>query len=314
MLANPFFLAVKAGLATLLALGLSKLLANPDHVSAAFIAVLCTSPTVLIGLRRALTQFAGSVIGGLLGVACLALDVPFWIGVPVAVALAVRAAYLFGVSDGHQVAAFSAILVQVLPHGTPFEALETRLVAVFIAAIAGFVVNLVVSGMAYEEIFGRRLRLVETHVFRAVPRAARRGPEAAQAGFTLIAQLQDELSLALEELRWRQNWEKLRLIQDIWWRAGRLRHLLHVASEMGYLARASDVPDEELAPFLHWVTRLEGERPRVPEHLEPAAHRIVGEFLALVAGAEQAHASEAREAGEAAEAAPLPEYTDRDGD
>lgn len=284
MLANPFFLAVKAGLATLLALVLSAMVGNADHVSAAFIAVLCTSPTVLIGLRRALTQFAGSIIGGLLGVICIAFDVPPWIGVPVAVALSIRGAYLLGVSQGHQVAAFSAILVQVMPRGTPLETLDTRLVAVFVAAMSGFVVNLVVSGMAYDEIFGRRMRLVESQVFHLVPQAARFGPEAAQEGFNVIAQLQDELSLALEELRWRQNWEKFRLIQSMWWRVGRLRHLLHVASEMGYLARATRVTEEELLPFLEWMTHLEGERPRVPEQLEPTAHRIVAELLSLVAG------------------------------
>lgn len=286
MLANPFFLAVKAGLASLLALVLGAMVGNTDHVSAAFIAVLCTSPTVLIGLRRALTQFAGSIIGGLLGVICLAFDVPVWIGVPVAVALSIRGAFLLGVSQGHQVAAFSAILVQVVPRGSALETLDTRLVAVFVAAVSGFVVNLVVSGMTYDEIFGRRMRLVESQVFQLVPGAARNGPEAAQEGFNLIAQLQDELSLALEELRWRQNWEKFRLIQSIWWRAGRLRHLLHVASEMGYLARATGVNDAEIMPFLEWMTHLEGERPRVPEQLEPTAHRIVAELLALVAGIE----------------------------
>lgn len=286
MLTNPFFLAVKAGLATLLALILGAMLGNTDHVSAAFIAVLCTSPTVLIGLRRALTQFAGSIIGGLLGVICIVLDVPLWIGVPIAVTLGIWGAFLLGVSQGHQVAAFSAILVQIVPRGSALETLDTRLIAVFVAAVSGFVVNLVVSGMTYDEIFGRRMRVVEAEIFRLVPGAARSGPEAAQEGFDLIAQLQDELSMALEELRWRQNWEKFRLIQSIWWRVGRLRHLLHVASEMGYLANATGVRQAELLPFLEWMTHLEGQRPDVPEHLEPTAHRIVTELLALVAGIE----------------------------
>lgn len=295
MLANPFFLAVKAGLASLLALVLGAMMGNSDHVSAAFIAVLCTSPTVLIGLRRALTQFAGSIIGGVLGVVCLALEVEPWIGVPITVALAIRGAFLLNVSNGHQVAAFSAILVQLVPQGTPLQTLDSRLIAVFVAAVSGFVVNLLVSGMAYEEIFGRRVRLLEAQVFRLLPGAALQGPEAAQAGFNLIAQLQDELSLALEELRWRQNWEKFRLIQSIWWRAGRLRHLLHVASEMGYLVRATQVPEATMAPFLDWIMHPEGERPRVPAHLEPAAHRIVAELLSLVSGV--AHGPEIDAAG-----------------
>ncbi len=275
---------MKAGLASLLALGLSALLGNSDHVSAAFIAVLCTSPTVLIGLRRALTQFAGSVIGGVIGVCFLAVGVPFWIGVPIAVGLAIRGSFLLNVSTGHQVAAFSAILVQIVPQDTPLDTLEARIVAVFVAAVAGFVVNLVISGMAYDEIFGRRVRVVEASVFRLVPVAVQRGPEAAQVGFSLIAELQDELNMALEELRWRQNWERLQLIQAIWWRAGRLRHLLHVASEMGYLVRTTGVSNEMLAPFLGWIVHPEGTRPEVPPHLEPAAHRIVAELLSLVAG------------------------------
>ena len=191
-----------------------------------------------------------------------------------------------GLAHGHEVAAFSAIVVQIAPDGSPLETLDTRLLAVFVAAISGLIVNLFVSGMAYEEIFGRRMRLVEQQVFALVPVAARRGPEAAQAGFELIAQLQDELTLALEELRWRQNWEKLKLIQEIWWRVGRLRNLLHVSSELGYLARATQVPEDALAPLLEWMTHQEGERPRVPEHLEPTAHRIVAELLTLAAGAD----------------------------
>lgn len=239
---------------------------------------------MLIGLRRATTQLSGSIIGGVVGVALLYFGAPMFIGVPIAVAGSIWLSFAFGLGTGHQVAAFSAILVQVLPAGTPADALELRLLAVSVAAVSGFVVNVVVSGMAYGEIFGRRLRAVEARVFALLPGAARRGPEAAQSGFAAIAQLQEELSLALEELRWRQNWEKLRLIERIWWRAGRLRHLLHVASEVGYMARATSTSDEALAPFLSWIARPEGQRPDVPPMLEGPAQRLVSELLALASG------------------------------
>ena len=75
-LGNPWFLTLKAALATLLALLLDGLTGNPDSVSSTFIAVLCVSPTVLMGLRRALTQMVGSVAGGLWGAGLAAVGAP----------------------------------------------------------------------------------------------------------------------------------------------------------------------------------------------------------------------------------------------
>ena len=173
MLANPFFLAVKAALACVLALALCSLVGNPDTVSAGFVAVLCVSPTVLMGLRRAGGQLLGSALGGVLGVAMSALELPTWLGVPIAVAASVRLVYALGFEAAYPVAAFSALLIQSGSIGSPAEALEHRVVAVVIAAASGFLVNLVVSGLAYEEIFGRRLAIVERQVFRLLPDAAR---------------------------------------------------------------------------------------------------------------------------------------------
>ncbi len=56
---------------------------------------------------------------------------------------------------------------------------------------------------------------------------------------------------------------------------------------MGYLARTTTGVNDDIMPFLEWMTHLEGERPRVPEQLEPTAHRIVAELLSLVAGIDQ---------------------------
>jgi uncharacterized membrane protein YccC len=289
LLANPFFLAVKAALASLLALALCGIVGNPDTISAAFVAVLCVSPTVLMGLRRAAGQLLGSAVGGLFGIGATLLALPVWIGVPLSIALSVRIVYAAGAGVAYPVAAFSALLIQIAPMDSPADTLDHRMVAVVLAAVSGFLVNLVVSGLAYEEIFGRRLALVENLVMRLLPQAATRGPEAAQQGFTAIAEVQAELSLALEELRWRQNWRNLRLIENAWWRAGRLRHLLHVATEMGYGAQTSGVPPEALAPFLDWVRHQSGERPEVPDPLEPSARRILQELIALRGGA---HAEE----------------------
>ena len=286
MLANPFCLAVKAALACVLALALCSLVGNPDTVSAGFVAVLCVSPTVLMGLRRAGGQLLGSALGGVLGVAMSALELPTWLGVPIAVAASVRLVYALGFEAAYPVAAFSALLIQSGSIGSPAEALEHRVVAVVIAAASGFLVNLVVSGLAYEEIFGRRLAIVERQVFGLLPDAATRGPEAAQQGFTMIAELQAELGLALEELRWRQNWRNLAMLEGAWWRAGRLRHLLHVASEMGYGARMSGGGPDELAPFFAWVMYPAGERPAVPPAIEPVARRMVQELIALRGGAQ----------------------------
>ena len=61
------YLAVKAALACLVTLLLDRAIGNPDHVSSTFVAVLCVSPLLIVGLRQGLSQLAGSALGGVWG-------------------------------------------------------------------------------------------------------------------------------------------------------------------------------------------------------------------------------------------------------
>ncbi len=274
-LGNPWFLTLKAALATLLALLLDALTGNPDSVSSTFIAVLCVSPTVLMGLRRALTQMAGSVAGGLWGAGLAALGAPLLVGVPVAVGGALLTTFALRLGTAYPVAAFSALFLQAVPRGGPVETLEVRLLAVATAAVSGFLVNVLVSGGAYRGIFGRRLVKATSLVRAALARAARGGPDAVVAVWATLATLEGELDLAVEELRWRGR-EALRARLEGHRRAAAgLREALHLACELYYLAREDAGTAQGVADLAAWLEAPGDDPPAVPEGIAGPADRLV---------------------------------------
>lgn len=274
-LVNPLAVAIKAGAATALALGLSKLLGNPDLVSAAFVAVLCTSPTVMMGLRQARDQLAGGLLGAVLGVGASLGGAPAHLGVPVAVSLGVGASFGFGMPQGYTAAAFSALFVQLVPMGDEGETLWVRVVALTIAATSGFAVNLLVSSHAYRFIFVRRLRRVEAHADKLLAEAPANGPRSVHPAFALVGQLERELEQTSSELRWRGNQRDLEWIEKVAARVEAIHHLLHLVWDLGLLCDAHDVPEREVAPLLDWARCGDGPRPEVPAPLAPGADRIV---------------------------------------
>jgi hypothetical protein len=266
---------MKAGAASALALGLSRALGNPDLVSAAFVAVLCTSPTVMMGLRRARDQLAGGILGAVLGVGLgVAFSSPM-VGVPLAVCLAVGASFQAGIPQGYTAAAFSALFVQLVPMGSPPETMVVRGMALGIAAASGFLVNLVVSSHAYRFIFVRRLRRVEAHADKLLAESPQNGPRSVHPAFALVGQLEQELEQTISELRWRGNTRDLAWVERVAARVEAIHHLLHLVYDLGLLCEDHGVPEAEVAPLLDWARCGEGPRPEVPAPLAACADRIV---------------------------------------
>jgi hypothetical protein len=269
-----FFLAAKSAAATLAALAADRLTGNPDHVTSTFVAVLCVSPVVLMGLRRSLDQVAGSLIGGTLGtLAALALPGPF-LGIPLAVGGAVLTSFALGFGRGYTVAAFTALFVQAVPRGTPLETLEVRLLAVATGAAAAFLVNVLVSSTAYRGIFRRRLRFAEATVSALLIRAAEQGPRVVQAGFPVLAELEHELAQARGELGWRRTGAGREWIEELRDRSARLRRLLHLVLDLEYRIEEEGLPRDAVQEWLRWLVREGGPEPPLPEPLAPTAGRI----------------------------------------
>jgi hypothetical protein len=272
---HPIYLAVKAALATALALGLDRLVGNPDHVSSTFVAVLCVSPTVIMGLRRATSQMVGSLIGGITGTVALVAGLPPEAGVPLAVGAAVGLAFAARLPLGYPVAAFTALFVQLVPLVAPAERLEVRLGAIAIAGFSGFAVNVLLSSHAYARIYARRLGILEAVVLDSLGRAARHGPDAVQHVFQALGEQKRELDLAVEEVRWRRDSTRHEKLSRHRQQVMRLRHLLHVASEIGYQRREHGVDDTVLHDVETWLGVREGPVPAVPAALAPAVQRLV---------------------------------------
>ena len=136
-LTNPTFMVLKAALACAIALSLDELLGNPDHVTSTFVAVLCMSPTVLIGLRNAWAQVIGSLVGGLWGTLVNLLGLTPIVGLPIAVGASIASTFGLRISSGYPVAAFTARFMILVQQATPLETFETRFLARCFARAAG---------------------------------------------------------------------------------------------------------------------------------------------------------------------------------
>lgn len=285
---NPLsrlFLAGKAAIACALALAIDGLTGNPDHVTSTFVAVLSVSPVVLMGLRRSLEQVAGSVIGGLWGTAAALAGLGLGIGIPAAVGAAVLSCFLVGFGRGYTVAAFAALFVQAVPRGEPLETLEVRFLAVATAALAAFVVNVLVSSVAYRGIFRRRLRYAEATVSKLLIGATELGPLAVRPGFPVLAELEGQLEAARSELRWRRSRQDASWLAGISYRVGVLRRLLHLVLDLSYLLEENGLPPDAAQPWLRWLVSPGDTEPTVPAPLAGTTRRIrrIGHTLKLQA-------------------------------
>lgn len=274
-LVDPLFLSVKAGAAAGFALLGARLLHNPDLVTATFVAVLCVSPSVLAGLRRGVAQLLGSLVGGALGTLAALAALPVEVGVPLAVASAIAASFGLGYPSGYAVAAFTALLVQVVPRGTPWETLLLRVEAVLLGAVCAMLANLILSAWLYTPIFARRMRALEEVVDGLLEVAAERGPMAVEPGFATVRALDGELRTALDELRFHPRGRAAPQLRAWLDEVERTLHLLHVIYDLGLAARAAGVGAEALAPLLRWLRRPEGDPPAPPTAVAGPAGRAI---------------------------------------
>ncbi len=285
---NPLsrvFLAGKAAAACALALAFDAVSGNPDHVTSTFVAVLSVSPVVLMGLKRSFDQVAGSLIGGLWGTAAAAAGLVIGVGIPVAVGAAILSCFLVGFGGGspgggrtgnYTVATFAALFVQAVPRGDPLGTFWVRLLAVGTAALAAFLVNVLVSSVAYRGIFRRRLRFAEATVSMLLVRAAEQGPPAVRPGFALLAELEAQLAMARDELRWRGSSPAASWLAGISYRAAVLRRLLHLVLDLSYLLEESGLPPTAAQAWLRWLVSPGGSEPEVPAPLAETTRRIRG--------------------------------------
>lgn len=280
------FLSMKALLASFVTLLLDRLAGNPDHVSSTFVAVLSVSAVALAGLRQGLAQLTGSAVGGVWGTLATFAGLPHLAAVPLAVAAAIVSAFAARAAAGYPIAAFTALYLVLVPQGTPLETFGIRLLAVSCGVVGGLVVNVAVSSFAYRRIYVRRLADAEARIRALLPAAAGRGPDAAESGFALLAELQRDLDHALTELRWRRARRFHADVRRLWWRVEHLRSLLHLAANLGWVVRREDLQRDAIAPLLAWLAAPSGPAPAVPAAIAEPVGRVEGALKAL--GAEGA--------------------------
>lgn len=275
-LSNPLFIVLKITLACSLTLLLDQALGNPDSVSSTFVTVLCISPTVLIGLRNAWAQLMGSLVGGLWGTAANFLDWPVLLTLPLAVGGAVAMSFGLRIASGYPVAAFTALFLILVQRGTPLETFETRFLALFIALISSFLINALVSAMLYRDIYRRRLKKVEQHIFSCLPDVIAGHHARADKGFELLGILQQQLNRTLFELKFRRAWQTHAEISLMLQRTRLLNYLLHLITDMSYLQHESPVDQAELLAFVRWIQAPEAsDFPPLPNPYLGLQRRIV---------------------------------------
>jgi len=276
-LTNSVFWAGKAGASCALALLLVQYLEVPDMVTASFVAVLCCSPAALMGLRVSLEQFAGSAIGGALGTLGVYLNLPQAIGVPLAVSLAMLSTQSIGFYRGTVVAAFTALFVQIISFGEPLETFGYRMVAVCVAAMSAFVVNVLVSSFFYQSLFGKRAEKLEGRVAELLLRASEGELAPMHSLFANISQLLGEIGEAKRELEWRGDAHSAEVLgmmsEKILW----LRSFVHLVVDLELVA---DATSEEVRVFLSYLATREGEAPSLPESAECTRLRLIDHIQA----------------------------------
>jgi len=279
-LSNPIFIILKATLACTVALMADYWLGNPDHVSSTFVAVLCISPTVLIGLRNAWAQILGSLVGGVWGVSWLIFadnfHLPLLPGLPIAVGLAVASTFGLKIQSGYPVAAFTALFMVAVPQNTPLLTFETRFLALFIAAASSFLINALVSAMLYQRIYARRVKKVEGFIESILISVFQGDQKLADQGFALLNVLQQQLRNTLFELKMRHAWEMHKDINNFLVRTQKLSYLLHLILDLGFLCQEENTPAETVQPFVQWILNPDEERfIFLPDHLLGLQKRIV---------------------------------------
>lgn len=215
----PIF-SLKAGLAAGLALLLCQVFKVNDPISGTFVAIMCITPTLFTGLRAALEQAMGSLIGGALATLLVLSGVPQLPALVVAVGLAVFAAGMIRMPTAYSIASFTALYVVLMPEhvGTYVH----RMGAVLIAAGSALLVNFLLSGLQYRQLFARRIVLVRAAVAYSLARGLE---EEFGYAFAMVDDFSELLrDVARDWLGQRTLGERISSYQE---EASRLRYVLH---------------------------------------------------------------------------------------
>ena len=274
---NPWPLAAKASFAAMLAYLLCEAMRIPDGLSGAFVAVVCVTPTVIAGLRRALGQGVGSVIGGVLAAGLMSIGLPTALSLGLSVGGAVMAVHALGFWRAHVVAAFTAIYVHLLPLGEPGETLWVRVMAIAVGALAAMTVNALISAMFYERIFDRRITRVKVRVAEGADGIDGGHLTAMVPAFEILGALSAELAQADRELKWRGNTAAGNAVRS---RRKRVRALLRVAHFVHDLGLTVDEAAAELNQvdrqlLRHVATRLRNAPSEAPTGVGEVGTRVL---------------------------------------
>lgn len=255
-LSNPFFLAFKAALAAALAYAIVNAFGVYDTLSAPFVALACTSPVVVTGLRLGLYQIIASAIGGVTALVVLLVFPKGALALGVAIFITLYAVHRFRLHDVFLVAGFTVIYAYLLPGTEADFAVEHRMLSVVAGVVGATVVNTAVSAGAYRSIFRRRRRLLAGLVgqgLQTLAKASGNRGEAFDAVFPLLWPLQTDLADACREGRWRRMRNELPDVLD----AVRLLGLLsHLGKELGLLSDASPAQATLLRPHLEALSAM----------------------------------------------------------
>ncbi|KAL0219846.1 hypothetical protein P9112_005499 [Eukaryota sp. TZLM1-RC] len=253
-LSSPFYLSVKTGLASALALLIDMLIRNEDHVTSTFVSVLSTSPSVSLGLvRGAETMFAAS-IGGVFGFIGLVFAFPPMLNIPLSVPLSVLVMVITGYEQLFAISAFSALFVSLIVYGSPLNTLFMRFKSISSGILAAAIVNVAVSAWQYQHIYTRKMQIVKQNVMdnlEMVYKVSRENPLAAGYLFTLIDEFHRTLSRAKVEAKVFCT-ERIRtLLNNIALELGQLQNLLHVLVDISYyLYFDTDISKDEATSLL----------------------------------------------------------------
>ena len=261
-LTDPIALAAKVALGTALALLICRIFGIDDGVSAAFVAVLCTTPTVLSGLQRAGTQFLGSLFGGLAAAFFGALGLPVEVALPISVGVAVGAIFPLGQGHAYGVAAFTAIYMHLLPHGSVGHTLAVRIAAVAVGGAAAAAVNMAISAAFYDRIFARRVGVATAALAKALRTCASGACDAdgLLPVFPMLRDIAAEVQHARDELRWRRS-EKLPRLERAARRVRALTRLAHFARDLGLAIEevGGSLTEQDIALLYYAAARLRRE-------------------------------------------------------
>ena len=286
ILSDLRYVPLKSGLAVAFALLIDVPLGNPDHVSSGFVSIMCVAPTVLLGLRRASVQFSGSVIGGIFGAAAMwsagELRLPLLYAIPPAVMGATLAMLALRRPEAVAVAAFTALFLPALPHGSALDTFLQRLLAISIGASSGLIVNASISFIGYRSIFSRRLRVARETVARAtaVLRDHSKQRDVLRPAFEMLDAIQDELHAALNEPTWAHTPRTFEILAEIQSEVDGLRRIVHLLYDALILIEEGSLDTGAREPLLALIASRE-ERSLGPASTETTPPELNGALLAL---------------------------------